>query len=163
MRRSEIAALQYADIEPVDEGLIVTIRSSKTDQTGQGELIGIPYGANPTTCPVRAYQAWLQHRGSSPGPWVCRINRGDRLTIPLAGITGAAVNDIVQAACLAAGLPAGYSGHSLRAGFVTAAAEAGLPEWAIMTQSRHRSPTTMAGYIRRGSLFRENPAGGVGL
>ncbi len=85
-------------------------------------MIGVPYGANPGTCPVRAQTAWLQHRGTSPG--ACRINRGDRLTTPLAGITGAAVNDIVQAACLTAGLPAGYSGHSLRAGFVTVEFEA---------------------------------------
>ncbi len=96
LRRSEVAALQYADIEQVDEGLIVTIRTSKTDQTGHGELIGIPYGANPTTCPVRAHQTWVQHRGTSPGAWLLRINRGDRITTPLAGITGAAVNDIVQ-------------------------------------------------------------------
>ena len=78
-------------------------------------------------------------------------------------LSGAAVNDIVQPAIQAAGPPVGYSGHSLRARFVTSAAEASVERWAIMAHSRHRSPTVMATYIRRGSLFRENAAARLGL
>jgi integrase len=163
LRRSELAALTTADIETVDEGLVITIRNSKTDQTGDGEHIGIPYGANPTTCPVRAHHTWLTTRGDHPGPWLVRIRRGDTLDTNTAGIAGAAVNDIVQAACRTAGLPDGYSAHSLRAGFITTAAAAGVPQWAIMAHARHRSILVNTRYIRRGTLFISNAAAQLGL
>jgi integrase len=163
LRRSELAALTINDLEVVDEGLIVTIRTSKTDQTGAGEQIGLPYGANPATCPVRAHHTWLEHRGDQPGSWLVRIRRGDVLDSHVAGIAGAAVNDIVQSAARLAGLPAGYSAHSLRAGFITAAATAGVPQWAIMAHARHRSILVNTRYIRRGTLFISTAAAQLGL
>jgi len=58
----------------------------------------------------------------------------------------------------AAGLdPRAYSGHSLRAGFATQAARAGVPERIIMRYTRHRDVMTLREYIRDGGLFNENP------
>jgi integrase len=163
LRRSELAALDVEDFELVDEGLVITIRHSKTDTTATGELIGIPYGAHTPTCPVRAHTAWLDRRGAQPGSWLSRIRRGDVIDPGRAGIGAAAVNTIIQTACRDAGRPAGYSGHSLRAGFITSAAEAGVPQWAIMAHARHRSILTNTRYIRRGTIWQSNAAAQVGL
>jgi integrase len=56
-----------------------------------------------------------------------------------------------------------YSGHSLRAGLVTAAAMAGVNERVIMQQTGHKNTAVLRRYIREGSLFRENAAAAVGL
>ena len=58
-RRSELVGLDVADITEGSDGLTVRLRRSKTDQEGTGRTIGIPYGSNPITCPVRAWRAWL--------------------------------------------------------------------------------------------------------
>ncbi|WP_407522725.1 hypothetical protein [Methylobacterium oryzisoli] len=55
-----------------------------------------------------------------------------------------------------------FSGHSLRAGFATAAA-ASVEERAIMKQTRHRSSATVRRYIRDGELFARNLSQEVGL
>nr|MDT0664734.1 hypothetical protein [Micromonospora sp. DSM 115978] len=60
--------------------------------------------------------------------------------------------------------PAQFGGHSLRSGFATAAARAGVTDRAIMRQGRWRSTTSLDGYVRAGRLFdRGNPSGNVGL
>lgn len=68
LRRSELVAVEVGDVAPVAEGLILTKRRSKTDQEAAGDLLGIPYGSNPSTCPVRAVDAWCQRPGSATGP-----------------------------------------------------------------------------------------------
>ena len=67
-RRSELVGLDVEDVAFTREGLVVTIRRSKTDQEGQGQKVGIPYGSHPSTCPVRALQAWLEASGITSGP-----------------------------------------------------------------------------------------------
>ena len=57
------------------DGLTVTLRRSKTDQAGASRKIGIPYGSNPETCPVRTVQAWLELAGIVGGPLFRSINR----------------------------------------------------------------------------------------
>jgi integrase len=57
LRRSEIVALDVGDLAFVPEGASVLIRRSETDQEGAGVLLGVPFGSNPDTCPVRALQA----------------------------------------------------------------------------------------------------------
>jgi site-specific recombinase XerC len=60
LRRSELAALDTADITEDDQGLVLVLARSKTDQVGQTKTLGLPYGSNPVTCPVRAWRAWRQ-------------------------------------------------------------------------------------------------------
>jgi integrase len=140
----------------------VTLRRSKTDQDGQGRKIGIPYGANPQTCPVRVLQTWVERSNTITGPLFRSINRHGRLqSSRLAGID---VARIVKKLATRAGLDAElYAGHSLRAGHATSAAIAGASERSIMNQTGHRSLQMVRRYIRDGSLFRENSAGRLGL
>jgi integrase len=162
LRRSELAALDYEDLSWVDEGLVVTIRRSKTDQEGAGRRVGIPYGSKLETCPVRAADAWCQAARISEGRLFRPVNRGDHLSGR--ELSAAAINRIVQRAVARTGAdPIPYSAHSLRAGLATAAAEAGVDERSIMAQTGHKSVTVARGYIREGSLFRNNPAAQVGL
>lgn len=161
-RRSELVSLDVSDIHMTRDGVIVTLRRSKTDQEGQGQKIGIPYGSNPATCPVRALQAWLEASGITEGPLFRAIDRHGNLQP--GRLSDKAVALVVKRWAAAAGLdPTKYAGHSLRAGLATAAAAAGVSERAIMNQTRHRSVMMVRRYIRDGSLFRENAAAMVGL
>ena len=161
-RRSELVALDLADLAFSRDGQTVTLRRSKTDQDGAGRKIGIPYGSNPETCPVRVMEAWLELAAIGEGPVFRSINRHRRV---LAGrLAPADVARVVKKLAMRAGLdPARYAGHSLRAGHATAAAIAGASERSIMNQTGHRSVQMVRRYIRDGSLFRENSAGKLGL
>jgi len=161
-RRSEVAGLNVADLEFSRDGLAVTLRRSKTDQEAQGRKIGIPYGSNPETCPVRTLQAWLERAGLTEGPVFRSLNRHGQ--IQPGRLSGADVARIVKKLAQRAGLdPAKYAGHSLRAGHATSAAASGASERSIMNQTGHRSVQMVRRYIREGSLFRENSAGKLGL
>ena len=160
-RRSELVALDVADLQFNRQGVVVTLRRSKTDQEGQGRTIGIPHGAA-ATCPVNALRSWLQLADIDDGPIFRPVNRHGH--IAPARLSAGAVAEVVKRSARAAGLdPANYAGHSLRAGLATSAAAAGVSERAIMAQTGHRSVAIARRYIREGSLFRENAAAAVGL
>jgi integrase len=161
-RRSEVVGLDVADLAFGHDGLTVNLRRSKTDQSGEGRKIGIPYGSNPDTCPVRVLQSWMEAAGIGEGPVFRPIDRHGRLQS--ARLAPADVARVVKKLALRAGLdPARYAGHSLRAGHATSAAIAGASERSIMNQTGHRSVQMVRRYIRDGSLFRENSAGKLGL
>jgi integrase len=161
-RRSELVALDIDDCVFGKDGLTVTLWRSKTDQDGAGRKIGIPYGSNPETCPVRTIQAWIEEAALSGGALFRSINRHGQ--VQLARLSGIDVARVVKKLALRAGLDAtAYAGHSLRAGHATSAAIAGASERSIMKQTGHRSVQMVRRYIRDGSLFRENSAGKLGL
>jgi integrase len=161
-RRSELVALDVADVRRGRDGLTIAIRRSKTDQEGAGRLVGLPAGAQALTCPARAYANWLAIGGISRGPLFRPVTRYD--TLRATRLTDQSVALIVKRAAVAAGLdPTPYGGHSLRAGLATAAAQAGVEERAIMAQTGHRSVLMVRRYIREGSLFRDNAAAALGL
>lgn len=161
-RRSELVGLDVQDCAFGVDGVTVLLRRSKTDQEGQGRKVGLPYGSNPATCPVRALRAWLDASAITTGPvfrWVTRHGkiRDERLS-PFA------VAVVVKRHCARVGLDAkDFAGHSLRAGLATAAAIAGASERSIMNQTGHRSSTMVRRYIRDSGLFRDNAAAVVGL
>jgi integrase len=162
LRRSELVALDVADVAFVAEGLLLTLRRAKTDQEGRGAEIAIPFGSSERTCPVLTLGAWLKATGIEAGAVFRSVNRHGRLGT--ARLTDQVVALTVKAAVEAAGYdPTPYSGHSLRSGFITTAARAGVPEAHIQNQSRHKSLPVLRGYIRRGSLFVDNAAARVGL
>jgi len=162
LRRSELVALDAGDVERTDDGLIVTVRRSKTDQEARGRKLGIPHGAHPDTNPVRAFTAWCDAAGISDGPLFRPVTRHGHLQPGRLTVRGIAL--AVKRAAARAGLdPARYSGHSLRAGFVTSAAAARVEERLIQLQTGHRSLPTLRGYIRDGRLFHDNAAALVGL
>lgn len=162
MRRSELVGLDVTDILVADEGLVVVVRKSKTDQLGAGRKLGIPFGAHPETCPVRAVQSWLSESMIDSGPLFRSVNKhGD---VQATRLSDRAVANVVQRSLEAAGKSSrGYAAHSLRAGLITQAALCGVSERAIQDQSGHKSLLVMRRYIRDGSLFRENAAAKVGL
>lgn len=161
-RRSELVALKVEDLEFTTEGLIVHLRRSKTDQGGEGNIIGIPFGKDTGTCPVRAVQDWLGESGIREGYLFRPVDRWTG--VAERPLESHRVATIVKEYAKTAGLdPAMFSAHSLRSGLATAAAAAGVSERAIMDQTRHRSVKTVRRYIQRGSVFRENAAAAVGL
>jgi integrase len=161
-RRSEVVGLDVEDCAFGRDGLTVTLRRSKTDQDGTGRKIGIPYGSNPETCPVRTIQTWIEQGGIVAGPLFRAINRHGR--VQAGRLSGIDVARVVKKLVKRAGLDAAkFAGHSLRAGHATSAAIAGASERSIMKQTGHRSVQMVRRYIRDGSLFRENSAGKLGL
>ncbi|GAA4960585.1 tyrosine-type recombinase/integrase [Kineococcus glutinatus] len=165
-RRSELAGLNLADITVTDDGLRISVRSSKTDQEGQGRIIGLPYGSHRATCPVRSWLTWaaiLDQHGISEGPAFRSFTKAGRSLKPR-GMTGEAIAEVVKRRAAAVGIdPTSVAGHSLRAGFITSAARAGVPDRTIMRQSGHRSPASLSAYVREGTLFQDNAAAHVGL
>lgn len=161
LRRSEISAMTWPDLIRCPEGVIVRIPRSKTDPEGHGAAIGIPIGQLEARSPVVALEAWrdlLASRGLDlAGPVFRPISRHCAIGPGPIGPEVAAV--AVREAAIRAGLdPSRYTGHSLRAGFVTEAARAGIPEWRIIRQTRHRNTVTLRGYIREGGIWRDNAA-----
>jgi integrase len=161
-RRCELVGLDVEDCTFGKDGLTIILRRSKIDQDGAGRKIGIPYGSNPETCPVRVLQSWMEQAGISRGPLFRSISRHGQ--VQPGRLSGIDVARVVKKLVKRAGLdPAKFAGHSLRAGHATSAAIAGASERSIMNQTGHRSVQMVRRYIRDGSLFRENSAGKLGL
>ncbi|MCH8685873.1 site-specific integrase [Pedomonas mirosovicensis] len=158
-RRSELVGLNCNDVEHARQGVILHLRRSKTDQTGQGRKIAIPFGRT-RWCPVRHLTDWLAHAGIEQGPLFRSIDRHGR--IASSRLSGGAVSTIIKKRLSAAGFdPNVYSGHSLRAGLATSAAMAGASTWKIRQQTGHASEVMLNRYIRNGDMFSENAAGTV--
>ncbi len=157
LRRSELVGLDLADLEFVREGLVITLRRSKTDQEGRGRRIGIPH-ARGRWCPVREVLGWTEAAEIEEGPLFRSLRKGGAISGDR--LSGEAVSALIKRHVRGIGLePAKFSGHSLRAGFVTSAARAGIATHLIRQQMGHASEATMATYIRAGSLFRGHAAG----
>jgi site-specific recombinase XerD len=156
LRRSELVGLNVSDLEFVREGLVVHLRRCKTDQEGQGRKIAVPYQSQASVCPVRTIQAWLQVSGITEGA-VFRGTRGRFLTKKR--LDGGDVARRVKAGAQRVSLDASrFAGHSLRAGFVTAAALNGAPERSIAITTNHKNLEMLRRYIRNADLFREPAA-----
>lgn len=152
MRRSSLVALQLSDLTFTDEGVIVRERSSKTDQFGKGRETGIYKGSHRDTCPVRCLKAWIKIRGKWEGPLF--TNLSSHPTDTGLRFTGQAIHNVVKKCMVLIGVdPARYGGHSLRAGLVTAAVEAGASEFAIMRITGHRQVNTLKRYVRPVTVF----------
>lgn len=149
-RRSELVALDVADIEVLEHGLRVFVRRSKTDQEAQGQFV--PVADGPRTRVKAALAAWLTASGIKAGPLFRSARKGGALTD--LRLVDRSVAEIVKRRAAAAGLdPAKFSGHSLRRGWITSAAEAGADAFRIMDVSRHRRVETVRIYIQRANDF----------
>ena len=165
LRRSELVALNREDIDFVGEGMIVTIRRSKTDQSGEGYKIGVPFAKDFSVCPTVCLKAWIEiaqlREATGPLFFFCGT-AGKKFFVKWENakrLGPRSVNTIIASRLKNANYDsAGYSGHSLRAGFITSAAASKVPEHLIQAHTRHRSAKVMRGYIRDGGLFNDNPA-----
>lgn len=163
MRRSELVALNYSDLEMTPEGIIITVNRSKTDQTGHGEYIGIPK-SNGLICPVNAVKNWIDRRSGDANPddplftKIGVSGRGKWWWETGGRLTPRMVSEIVKHYARLAGLdPNLYSAHSLRRGFASTAGARGVPERIISRHTRHQSIKTLRGYIDDGTIWSENP------
>jgi len=157
-RRSELVALDVADITETTTGLLVTIRRSKTDQEGEGVTIAIARGD--VACPARALREWLDAAGIEAGPIFRPINKAG--TVGVQRLTDRSVANIVKVYAELAGFDASlFSGHSLRSGFLTSAAAKGASIFKMMDVSRHKSVDTLRGYVRYAELFKDHAGAGL--
>lgn len=157
LRRSELVALDVGDLEFRTEGLVVHLARSKTDQEGNGRKIAVPYGRT-SLCPVKAVKAWLEVAGISTGPVLRSVNKAGLVSIER--LSDQSVALVVKRHAAAMGYSAcAYSGHSLRAGLVTSAAQAGVSFPKIQEQTGHRSVAMLTRYIRDAKIFENNAAG----
>jgi integrase len=136
LHRSELAVLTLDDIEAKPGGLLLHLRRSKTDPERRGQVVGVAHGQHAPTDPIAVLDAWLAVRGTAAGPVFTSMRRGLTALEP---ISGNAVSTIVKNRARAAGLAAErITGHSLRAGHATSAAQAGIGVDRIAAQTRHR-------------------------
>lgn len=152
-RRSELAALTVADLEATAEGLRVTIRQSKTDQEKLGQIIAIPNGLK--IQPVKALGDWLDAAGIEAGPLFRPISKGGQ--VKASALSDKSISNLVKACAERAGFdPEQFAGHSLRAGFLTSAAEHGATVFKMAEVSRHKSLETLRVYVRSAELFKDH-------
>lgn len=157
LRRCNLAGLTLSDVQFRPEGVLLTVRKEKNDQLGRGRVIGLPRGTHADTCPVRSLRAWLRVRGALAGPLFTKIGG-------MRPMSAAEVAKVVKASVSLIGLdPTQYAGHSLRAGFVTAAGESGASELVIAAQTGHRNMAILRRYFRHHDVWRSNACGMIGL
>tara|TARA_A100001011_G_C14138253_1_gene768552 strand:- start:83 stop:1036 length:954 start_codon:yes stop_codon:yes gene_type:complete len=154
-RRAEIVSLNYEDLEIVPEGVKIIIRRSKTDQYGEGMVKGLPYFTNPQYCPVINLRKWLELSKIKNGPIFRRFNKGSLLSNDR--LTDQTVALIIKKYLQKAGFDnTNFSGHSLRSGFATVAAESGADERSIMAMTGHKTSQMVRRYIRDANIFKHN-------
>lgn len=162
LRRSNLADLDTCDIRRCPEGYIVRVRREKQDQTGIGREIAIPAGRHPETCPVGALDDWLRVRGRAEGPLFSRLDTRARLGPKR--LSRNAIWQNVKEAVARIGLdPRRYGPHSLRAGLITAAGQAGCSHLIIAATSGHRSFACLQRYFRPADPFTANACSALGL
>ena len=155
-RRNEIVSLNYDDFEFVPEGLKITLKKSKTDQYGEGSLKGLPYFDNQEYCPVLSMQKWLKLSKIDNGPVFRRFIKGSKLSEKR--LSDQTVALLIKQYLELAGIDSkNFSGHSLRSGFATSAAESGAEERSIMAMTGHKSTEMVRRYIKEANLFKNNP------
>jgi site-specific recombinase XerD len=154
-RRNEIVSLDYDDLDFVKEGLKITIKRSKTDQFGEGSIKALPYFDNSQYCPVISIKKWIETSKISSGPLFRRFSKGSKLSE--SRLTDQTVPLLIKEYLKLAGIDSkNYSGHSLRSGFATSAAESGVEERSIMAMTGHKSTEMVRRYIKEANLFKNN-------
>lgn len=155
-RRSEISNLNFEDITRYPQGIIITLKHSKTDQEQVGQQVGIPYLKNPDMCAIIALNKWVQAAAITSGPLFRSILKSGKPSSRK--LSDKSINLIVKKYAALIGLPVDlYGAHSLRHGFATYAALHGVEERLIMKQTRHRSVEMVRHYINEADLFTNNP------
>jgi len=155
-RRNEIVSLDYEDLDFVEEGLKIRLKRSKTDQFGEGSVKGLPYFDNSEYCPVVSIRKWIKISKINSGPLFRRFTKGSKLSDNR--LSDQTVALLLKNYLEIAGIESrNYSGHSLRSGFATSAAESGAEERSIMAMTGHKSTEMVRRYIKEANLFKNNP------
>ena len=161
-RRNEIVSLDYEDLDFVQEGLKITLKRSKTDQFGEGSVKGLPYFDNSQYCPVVSMRKWIDISKINSGPIFRRFTKGSKLSDNR--LSDQTVALLIKDYLKIAGIEnRNYSGHSLRSGFATSAAESGAEERSIMAMTGHKSTEMVRRYIKEANLFKNNALNKINL
>ena len=154
-RRNEIVSIDYDDLDFVNEGLKINLKRSKTDQFGEGLVKAIPYFDNTQYCPVMSLKNWIKISNILSGSLFRRFSKGCKLSENR--LTDQTVALLIKKYLKLANIDSkNYSGHSLRSGFATSAAEAGAEERSIMAMTGHKSTEMVRRYIKEANLFKNN-------
>ena len=154
-RRNEIVSLDYDDLDFVPEGLKIKLKKSKTDQYGKGFTKALPYFDNSQYCPVVSLKKWIEISEITSGALFRRFSKGSKLSNNR--LTDQTVALLIKEYLQLAGIDSkNYSGHSLRSGFATSAAELGVEERSIMAMTGHKSTEMVRRYIKEANLFKNN-------
>jgi len=154
-RRNEIVSLDYDDLDFVPEGVKINLKKSKTDQFGEGFTKALPYFDNSQYCPVVTLKKWIEISKIISGPLFRRFIKGSKLSDNR--LTDQTVALLIKEYLNLAGIDSkNYSGHSLRSGFATSAAESGAEERNIMAMTGHKSTEMVRRYIKEANLFKNN-------
>jgi integrase len=154
-RRTELISIDHEDLDFVPEGLKITIKRSKTDQFGEGMIKGLPYFTNETYCPIVNLKKWLETSKIKSGPIFRRFSKGSILTEKR--LTDQSVVLLIKKYLKLAGIDNNnFSGHSLRSGFATVAADSGADERSIMAMTGHKTTQMVRRYIREANIFKNN-------
>ena len=154
-RRSELSTMKVDDLRFDERGVQILVERSKTDTAGEGQWVGIP-ATGTELCPVRALRDWLQSARIEEGYVFRSVRHGP---VVLDAMSTRTIANTIKKLAEQVGLdPNMYSGHSLRAGLITQAAQAGVAEVAIMRQSRHRSVPVLRQYVRKANVWKDNAA-----
>ena len=154
-RRNEIVSLDYNDLDFVQEGLKIRLKRSKTDQFGEGSVKGLPYFDNSQYCPVVSMRKWIEISRINSGPLFRRFTKGSKLSDNR--LSDQTVALLIKDYLRIAGIESrNYSGHSLRSGFATSAAESGAEERSIMAMTGHKTTQMVRRYIREANIFKNN-------
>jgi len=154
-RRSEIVSLNYDDLDFVSEGLKINLKRSKTDQFGEGSVKGLPYFDNTKYCPVLSLKNWIQVSNINSGPLFRRFSKSSKLLENR--LSDQTIALLIKKYLKLAGIEnKNFSGHSLRSGFATSAAESGAEERSIMAMTGHKSTEMVRRYIKDANLFKNN-------
>ncbi len=154
-RRNEIVSLDYDDLDFVTEGLKINLRRSKTDQFGEGTVKALPYFDSSQYCPVVSLKKWIDISKINSGSLFRRFSKGSKLSMNR--LSDQTVALLIKEYLKLAGIDSkNYSGHNLRSGFATSAAEAGVEERNIMAMTGHKSTEMVRRYIKEANLFKNN-------
>ena len=154
-RRTELISIDYEDLDFVEEGVKITLKRSKTDQFGEGLMKGLPYFTNEKYCPVTSLKNWINLSKIKTGAIFRRFSKGSALTANR--LTDQSVVLIIKDCLKLAGIEnQNFSGHSLRSGFATVAAESGADERSIMAMTGHKTTQMVRRYIKEANIFKNN-------
>lgn len=149
LRRSELGALNWGQVERDPEGVRLLVIGNKTDKTGEGRQVGLAYD-QPGVCPVRALLEYREQlarldRGlvADSAPVFPRLNRWGQVQ---GRMSGQAVAAMLQRRALAAGLVRHFTGHSLRVGLVQQARLEGVEDSVVMATTGHKQVTMLRTY-----------------
>ena len=155
-RRSELVSLNIEDVQFSDDGVIINLSKSKTNQYGEAEEKAFFYSPEADFCPIRNLKQLIGRLERSTGPLFVRVRKGDK-------ITEERLNDMTVYETVKKYMGERYSAHSLRASFITIAKINGADDSEIMRQSKHKTSLMIQRYTRIEDIKQHNAATKLGL